>query len=109
MVRVAEIPRLRSRRAAPLRPRPRRAALHRAHVPPRAGSPARSQPSPSRDRGSSLLAVFMTGTLAMVGLIRLLDIIDSTWILIAVVAIYLVVIVAVIASVLRVMDDDSGD
>ena len=83
---------------------------HQARVPPCAGARPNPgpQPSPSRDRGSALLIIFMSGTLAMVGLIRLVDIIDRTWILIAVLAIYLVVIVAVLVSVLKVMDDDNG-
>jgi hypothetical protein len=114
---IAAIPRLRHRLGAPAparRPRTaaraRRDAIHAAHLPPRAPASPSRRPSPGRDRGSALLIVFMSGTLAMVGLVRLIDIVDRAWILIAVLVVYAIVIGAVIASVLRVMDDnDDGD
>jgi hypothetical protein len=104
-------------RGAPVRTRPRRttatarspgATRHGHDVLP-AGAPPDSSRGPLRDRGSVLLLVFTSALLVMVGLISLASIVDRAWILIPVMAIDLTVTGAVLATVVKLMDNDTGD
>ena len=73
-------------------------------VSPRSSSTSREL-GPATDRGIGLLLIFTAGVLVMVGLITLIAIIDSWWMLGPVMAFDFVVTAAVLAIIVRLLGD----
>jgi hypothetical protein len=94
---------------APKRHLPRDAARPRALPARRAlrdESPAPPPPSPERDRGLSLLWIFLVAALIIVGAVVLANAVDSWWILIPVMAVDLLMTFGVLAGLMRLLADD---
>jgi hypothetical protein len=73
-------------------------------VSPRSSSKS-GECGPATDRGIGLLLIFTAGVLVMVGLITLIAIIDSWWMLGPVMAFDFVVTAAVLAIIVRLLGD----
>jgi hypothetical protein len=65
-------------------------------------------PPPIRDRGLTLLIVFTTAMLVMVGLAALTAVVGRWWILVPVMAVDLAATAAVLASVAKLLNDGDG-
>ncbi len=65
-------------------------------------------PSPIRDRGITLLIVFTTAMLVMVGLATLTAVVGRWWILVPVMAVDLAATIAVLASVAKLLSEGDG-
>jgi hypothetical protein len=63
---------------------------------------------PLRDRGITLLFTFVVALLTVVGLICLVAIVDTTWILIVAMAIDLAITIGVLAMLFRLAGDEDG-
>ncbi|HET6550203.1 MAG TPA: hypothetical protein VFG79_17205 [Solirubrobacter sp.] len=63
---------------------------------------------PLRDRGITLLFTFVAALLTVVGLICLVAIVDTTWILIVAMAIDLAITIGVLAMLFRLAGDEDG-
>lgn len=99
----------RARAARPQAPDRPTAAGH-DRPPPHASTRAvpDSNSSPIRDRGLTLLTVFTTAMLVIVGLAAITAIVGRWWILVPVMAVDLAATAAVLASVARLMNDGDG-
>jgi hypothetical protein len=95
-----------ARPAAPARPTPAGHDLPPPHASTR-GVPDRDSP-PIRDRGLTLLIVFTTAMLVIVGLAAITAVVGRWWILVPVMAVDLAATAAVLGSVARLMNDGDG-